>query len=154
MLAPEDRTDIPAAARAAAGCRARTCRRAPCPSRPSRSLRLLMLDDTHAQLAQVLVEAVHDGRLQACEELDDPLLVLLGHGLEALAPERCQPHDDGTAIALADLALHETLALQLVGESRYVAARHHEIAREVAHPEPAVTVELREVVEARERDVE
>ena len=84
--------------------------------------------DYLAQLSQVRVQALHGGRVEPVEELDDPLLVLLRHALEGHAAMRRQPHDARAAVVFVEIALHEALALELVGEPRHVAAGDHQVA--------------------------
>ena len=65
----------------------------------------------------MLVETLHRRGIHAREQLDDPLLVLLGHRLERLAPARREAHDECAPVALARLALHQPFPLELVNDA-------------------------------------
>src|SRR5690606_24770028 len=108
-----------------------------------------------AQRAQRSVELLDGFGIQAADQLPDPTLVLLRHLLEGAPSARREMDDRGAAILGVLLAPHQAVALELVGESGDVAAGHHQALRQRLHPQPfRVPVELRHVVEARERDAE
>ena len=110
------------------------------------------MHQAHAQFAQLRVQPLDRCRLEPREQFEDPFLVLLRHGLEDAAALRRQADDPRTPIRLAAFTLHQAVALELVGQAGDVAAGDHEIARQVSHLETAVAVQLREIIEARERD--
>src|SRR5262249_12859534 len=121
----------------------------------SGSVSLVVAHQLHAQLPELRVQLADGLRVEPGEELEDPAFVLLRHGLELAPALGGEAHDPCPAVGRAALARDEPFLLEVVGESRHVAARHHEAARQLAHLHAVlVAEELREVVEAGERDAE
>ncbi len=81
--------------------------------------------------------------------------MLAGHRVELAPALGRQPDRVYAAVARQPPAYDEALADELVRQPGHVAPRHHQAARQLAHPQALRRPrELRHEIEARERDVE
>ncbi len=108
-----------------------------------------------AQLAEQREELLALGLADAAEEFDHPALVFAGDGLESLAALGCQAQPPGAAVTGFGVALHQAFFFKLVGQPGDVPAGDHQEARQRAHAQAVgVAVQLRQVIEARQRHAE
>src|SRR5690349_2347517 len=108
-----------------------------------------------AQLAELGVQLLDGGGVEPGEELEDPRFVLARHRLEAAPAFGRQADDPRAPVGRVARADDDAFARELVGEPGDVAAGHHQELRQLAHLHAVLeAVELRHVVEARERDAE